>query len=181
MSSRSNYFANKNTTEGTDFEFKLAVKSYLEDVWNIPHGQAWTDDTIFFNSERDYKLVQPLTGGYFTKHCPDISVRSDIDPFKILFVVELDGRPPEFGGSKHKRNASYHDTQSGQRHDVRRDQDYMDAGIDLVRYSASEANLMGYKWQKVIDWGMLARICSIHGHLNGYANNSRICARCGKE
>ena len=175
-------FASNNTPQDSDAEFIIAVIQYMVDVWNIPRmstsmtsGMTRIDNKLYFD---------PATGRYHTIQYkaytrmlrPDIIVWQDC---KVRAVIELDGKPPEFGGSKSKKNASYHDTPSGQRHDCKRDRTYLDAGIPLIRYSASEANLMGWRWQKVIDTQMRMLLCKEEGHKKSQHAGDQ-CVRCGK-
>ena len=176
-------FASNNTPQDSDAVFIIAVKQYLIDVWNIPEGCeaggggiTSIDNILFFNpADGHYSTVQRC--GYTRIQRPDLVIWRG-KRAGIRAIVELDGKPPEFGGSKSKKNASYHDTPSGQRHDRKRDRTYLDANIPLIRYSASEANLMGWRWQKVLDVQMRKLLCVEEGHMKSQHAGDQ-CVRCG--
>ena len=168
-------FANKNTRAGSDDEFILAVTHYLRDIWEISPELMAKNAPVFFDGEGCYS-----TESIYTQHqYPDITIYANSGRRTISLLVELDGKPPEFGGSKSKKIASYHDTPSGQRHDVKRNGRYTDANLYYIRFSASESNLMGWKWQKIIDVGMRAWQCGRLGHMKSQHAGDQ-CPRCGQ-
>ena len=156
---------------------------YMVDVWNIPRmsasmttGMTRIDNKLYFDpATGKYHTIQYKT---YTKMLrPDIIIWQDC---KVRAVIELDGKPSEFGGSKSKKIASYHDTPSGQRHDIKRDSLYLNANIPMIRFSASEANLMGWRWQKVIDAQMRKLTCQESGHKKSQHAGDQ-CVRCGAQ
>ena len=166
--SRANHYAKKNTTDGTDLEFVFAVRDYIIDTIGILPERIHRDKMLIFNAEGEVYphvlseipirecMPQDMLP-YKTVARPDLVI-TDSRTGRPSIIVELDGRPPEFGGK-----GSYHTTQGGQKHDRKRNTLYEYAGLHLVEYDAHDVHICnkmkpGYKgalitWQKVINYG----------------------------